>query len=164
MNTAVRRSLEKAVAAAHELARRQSAGSLGSFLDHLVINSSPPRRFKLVRESWQDEVIGPMVPAYEHVAGLRSDYDGPTSFWRGLPRGHNKTSLVADLAVWLLCYSRRPIEIVVGACDRGQAANVHAFMQATIRLNPWLPKIEFKNNEAFGPQGAHLKVLSSDVW
>ncbi len=155
--------LERRIAAAYELARRQSAGSLGSFLDHLVINSSPPRRFKIIRESWQNEVIGPMVPAYEHVAGIRPAYDGPTSFWRGLPRGHNKTSLVADLAVWLLCYSRRPIEIVVGASDRGQAANVLSFMAATIRLNPWLPKVIFKNNEAYGPQGAHLKVLSSDV-
>lgn len=163
MLLAERQSLERKVAVAYELARRRSTRSLSAFLDHLVINSSPPRRFSLVREPWQDEVIGPMVPAYEHVAGLLPHYDGPTSFWRGLPRGHNKTSLVADLAVWLLCFSRQPIEIVVGACDRGQAGNILAFMQATVRLNPWLPKIEFKDNEAFGPQGAHLRVLSSDV-
>ena len=159
MLVAERQTLERKIAIAHELARRQSARSLAAFQDHLVSNSSPPRRFSLIRKSRQDEVIGPMVPAYEHIAGLLPYYDGPTSLWRGLPRGHNKTSLVADLSVWLPCFSRYPIEIVVGPATVPKRPT----SWPSCRRPSWLLRIEFKDYEAFGPRGAHLRVLSSDV-
>ena len=59
---------------AHELARRESSRSLLSYLDHVVIDSTPPRRWSLIREPWQTDLVRPLTPAIAHASS-----DGPSS-------------------------------------------------------------------------------------
>jgi hypothetical protein len=39
----------------------------------------------------------------EHAAGLRRDYDGPRLAFIVMPKGHSKTSALAQLMSWMLC-------------------------------------------------------------
>ncbi len=142
-----------------------SRDSLRLFLDKLVVDRVPePMRFELVREPWQMKLLDPMIPVVESVAGLR-EYRGPRSFWRTLPRGHNKTTSIAWLCCWLLAYSRRPLEMTAAAADSQQAGLVYKSMQRVAELNPWLgERLAFKQNLVLGPQtNSELQILASDT-
>lgn len=134
-----RKALERKIAAAYELARRQSAGSLGSFLDRVIINAEPtPKRWSLIRDPWQLDLVQPLIPAIEYAVGLRSSYDGPNKFWITLPRGHDKSTLQGRLLNWALAFAPMPVRAVGAAADRGQSRQLVDYMQTEARLNPWL--------------------------
>lgn len=73
-----------------ELARRESGRPLAAHLDHVVIDSTPPRRWSLIREPWQSVLVRPLVPAIEHACGFRPGYAGPLFFWLTLPKGQTR--------------------------------------------------------------------------
>ncbi len=160
---AAREALELKVAKAHELARRQSARSLAAYLDHVVIDSTPPRRWSLIREPWQTELVAPLVPAIEHACGLRPDYDGPLFFWFTLPKGHDKSSLIGRLLNWAIGFARNPIKAYAAAADKTQARIVRDAMKAEARRNLWLTeRLRFNNWEVTG-LGGKLEIRSSDA-
>lgn len=153
------------IAFAEALAERDSAESLVGYLSNVVIDSRPtPVRWSNVWEPWQGEIVAPMVPAIEHAAGLRDAYFGPRRFWMELPRGHDKTGLIARLANFLMRFSRRRISGVAAAADRDQARLLLASMESEIGLNPWLAAhLHAHNYLVRGPRGSTLEVLASDA-
>jgi hypothetical protein len=163
MLVAERKALEDRIAKALELARRQSARSLTAYLDHVVINSTPPRRWKLIREPWQTELVRPLVPAIEHACGIRPDYDGPLFFWFTLPKGHDKSSLIARLLNWAVAFSRNLVKAYAAAADKTQAKIIRDAMRDEARRNSWLDsRLKFNNYEVTGP-GGKLEIRSSDA-
>src|SRR5262249_35055955 len=115
------------------------ATSLDAYLRAVLIDRVPEAQpFARVAEPWQMDLLEAMVPAVEAVAGLRPDYRGPMSFWRTLPRGHDKTSSIGRLCCWLLAYAPRRLSLAAGAGDSDQAEILGEAMKAEAALNPWL--------------------------
>ncbi len=142
-----------------------SALSLQYYLDNVVINSSPaPRAWRTIREPWQDEILRRKVPAFEVLAGLRAR-DTSTIFNHCdiLPRGHDKSSLEARLATWLLCYSRTPIDGYILAADKDQGEIVLAALREESDLNPWIAKkLKISKKGVSGPAGS-VTVVPADA-
>ncbi len=158
-----REALERTLVAAHELARRESGRSLASYLDHVVIDSTPPRRWSLIREPWQSDIVRPLIPAIEHACGFRPDYAGPLFFWLTLPKGHDKSSLIGRLLNWAVAFSKNPIKAYAAAADKTQARIIRDAMKAEARRNLWLDaRLRFNNWEVIGPDGK-LEIRSSDA-
>lgn len=137
--------------------------SLAYYLEHVVINANPePRRFGLIAEPWQRELIGRKVPMLEGLAGVRP-HAGPWSFCDILARGHDKTSLEGRLATWLLLASRRPIQGYILAEDKDQGALVLDALATEARLNPWVDaQLRIVKNEVTGP-GGKVEVVPADA-
>ena len=150
------------------MARRRvdlnASRSLRSYLDDVVIDSRPEEmRWGDCREPWQDEIVEPMIPAIEQAAGLRSDYDGPTSFFYVLPRGHDKTGLIGRLATWAVAYAQRQIRCACAASTKGQAGLLLDSIDRELELNSWVEdRLESYRNELRGNLGK-LEVLSSEA-
>lgn len=145
-------------------AEEDSRTSLEAYLKHIVIDSRPePRPWGQCIEEWQRGVIGPMVPAVEKVAGLRPDYTGPRSFFYVLPRGHDKTGMIARLCNWAISFARHPLLAIAAAADLDQARLILQSMKSELSLNPWLKQhLVCKSLEIEGPGGT-LQVISADA-
>ena len=154
-----RESVETAEAVASRWARK----SLAYFLDQIVINASPtPKRFGECADEWQRDQVAPMIPMIDHLAGLNDSYTGPLREMQILARGHNKSSLEAWIAAFLLIASRRRIKGYVLAADRDQGRLVLQAMEDTIALNDWLAKdLQVTRNVITGPAG-FIEVLPCD--
>lgn len=148
------------------LADRMSGISFENYLKYVAINSSPePKKFADLAEDWQWDQARTVGPAIEAVMGLRPTYRGKRAFWRTMPRGHDKSSSIARLMNYALCYSRKSISAVVAASDRDQAAFITDFMEAEARLNPWFKnKLQFKVGKVEGTNNSNLKVLAADAF
>jgi hypothetical protein len=159
-----RQRLESTLRTQYEIAARTSQKSVRGFLTQVVIDSRPePRRFGDIADPWQWDCYLPIGDALEYVAGVRETYTGPMSFWRGLPRGYDKTSSIARLVIWVAAFSRRKLRGAVAAGDADQARLVLEAVEAQVRLNPWLEgKVRVYRNVVYGPGGS-FKVLSADA-
>lgn len=147
-----------------ELTTRISARSLADYLDRVVIDSRPePTVWGRVIEPWQVDLVQPLIPALEHMAGLRPDYDGPRSFLYVLPKGHDKTGAIARLCNWAVAFSRKPLECVAAASTREQAGFLLEAMKAEIKLNQWLSVRLHPHNNVVRGEGGKLKVISADA-
>lgn len=147
-----------------ELTTRISARSLADYLDRVVIDSRPePTVWGRVIEPWQVDLVQPLIPALEHMAGLRPDYHGPRSFLYVLPRGHDKTGMIARLCNWAVAFSRKPVECVAAASTREQAGMLLEAMKAEIKLNQWLACRLHPHNNVVRGDGGKLKVISADA-
>lgn len=143
----------------------RSSRSLQDFLDCLIVEASPaPKRFSLIRDDWQqDEILTPLVPAIEHAAGVRPDYDGVQWFQFFMPRGHSKTSVQAMLVIWALVFSKSYCAVTCAAADKAQADELRKAIQVIQRLNWWLKdRIEVQRDGVKGPKG-DLEIISSDA-
>jgi hypothetical protein len=158
--------LAKEVERAWGIADRISSLSCESYLDQVVVDCRPePKRFALVREPWQERLLGKIVPALESVAGVRNNYKGPRGFWLTLPRGHDKTSSIGRLCNWVLSYTRRYVSAIAAAADREQASLLAEFMQGEANLNPWFSRhLKFKNYRVDGAKHSNLKIISADAF
>jgi hypothetical protein len=139
--------------------------SVRKYLERVIIDSSPePRQFGEIADKWQwEKIFDPIIPAVEYLEGIRSSYDGPHSFWRTMPRGHDKTSSIARLCNHAVSFSRRYLRISVAARDRRQARQLRDAMMAEKRLNPWFGnRLDIDNYQAKGP-GGELEILSADA-
>ena len=104
-----------------------------------------------------------MVPAIEQLVGLRSGYEGPRRFWFTLPRGHDKTGIIARLCNYVLKFSKNKISGAATAADKGQARLLLESMKREIDLNPWLKRSLYAYNyQITGPSG-HLEVIATDA-
>lgn len=159
-----RKDLERRLRLSQSIAERVSSGSVRGYLGQVVIDSRPePKRFGDIAEPWQWETFDLISPAIESVAGLRTDYKGPRSFWFTRGRGHDKTSSIGRLANWALGFSKRNLSMSVAAGDMDQAGLIVEAMQAEARLNTWLSnRIRFGKTRVKGPGGT-LKILASNA-
>jgi hypothetical protein len=158
--------LVQEVELAWKLASHQSSLSANAYLKHVVIDSRPePRLYRHLAKPWQWAFANKITPALESVCGVRDGYTGPRSFWLTLPRGHDKTSLIARLANWAMGFSRKRVSGVCAAADREQAGLLHEFAEAEADLNPWLrERIGYRINKLVGRKGSYLKIISADAY
>lgn len=159
-----RGEIEESLALADAVALEFSRKSLGYFLDQIVIPAQPePMRFGDCADDWQREMLGPLVPAIDHLAGLNEGYSGPLRFMQILARGHNKSSLEAWIASFLLICSKRPIKGYVLAADADQGQLILEAMEDLFSLNPWVAKhLSITKRVITGPAG-FIKVLARDA-
>lgn len=147
---------------AYALNVNYSKRGLAYYLDRIIVPSSPePNLLSLVADDWQREMLGPMIPAFEHLAGMNDGYAGPMQFLQILARGHSKSSLEAWLACWELMASKRTIHGYILAADRDQGRLIIQAAQDFIRLNPWVP-VTIKRDVFTGPAG-EVEVLPFDA-
>jgi len=159
-----REQLIKDIEDAQKIKAELSKQGILQYLQQIIINCRPePAPFREKADSWQWSLVGKLIPAIEQVARVRQDYEGPTSFWFTLPRGHDKTSFIGRLLNWILAFSRITVDCVAAAADRDQAKILADAMGAEARLNPWLdPFLKFKNYEVRGLNESVLRIVSSD--
>ena len=143
----------------------QAEKSLEAFLANVVIDCRPdPATWFQKIEPWQvKDLVRPLIPAVEKMAGLRSEYTGPRSFYYVLPRGHDKTGLIGRLTSWACGYSKHQISAIAAATDKDQAGLLLASINAEIRLNPWLASRLNQRNWSISGPGGSLDIISSDV-
>src|SRR5690349_7054394 len=99
--------------AAYKIAETASSKSAFEYLRYCLIDSKPePRRYIDVAYDWQKALAACILPAVEHAAGIREDYQGPRNFWLTLPRGHDKTGMLARISSWFLAFSKKPKQCV----------------------------------------------------
>ncbi len=152
----------------YALAERASAGGVLPFLNFLVIDASPrPRPYREAAEPWQWALAKRAAPLFEHVAGdnnKEDKYTGPLNLWYGLPKGHDKSSLIARLVNRTLAFSKRAWTGYVYAEDRDQAGLLLEAMSKESNLNPWLQKhLKFKNWTVTGANGSRIEIEAADA-
>jgi len=158
----IRSQLTQLLELQKSLSVRESELSLGGYLKHVVINSSPePRPFISICQPWQSEVFGPLDRALESVV-YGKPYSGPQSFWVTLPRGHDKTSAIGRRVNWVLGFSPRRLKVITSATDEDQGALILEAMDIESRLNPWIrERVRQYGRRVNGPGGS-MTVINSD--
>lgn len=149
----------------YALAWAESSYSAQSYLKHVVINSDPaPKRFSELAEPWQWDRANYVLPAVESVTGHNPGYQGPKNIWEVMPRGHDKTSFIARIMSWVLCFSKRKnLRLLVAAKDGDQANILKDCMQTEASLNPWFGgKLDFFQKTVRGPCG-NLRIATADA-
>jgi phage terminase large subunit-like protein len=161
----LQQQLRQNIRDAYTHAERASATGALPYLQHVVIDSRPePRPFRERAEPWQWALVNRFAPAIEHVAQLKTDYDGVKNFWVELPKGHDKSSLVGRMVNWALAFARGPWKGYVYAKDKEQAGYLAEAMHVEARLNPWLLKrLTFRNWDVTGKDGANVTIMAADA-
>jgi hypothetical protein len=166
------------------LADSDSAKSLTGYLKHVVIDSRPEqRKFIDAADPWQLDICRNLIPMIEHAAGNRPDYTGPRFAFISLPKGHDKTSLVARLVMWAVAYGKNAKNSIVAyaaASDAKQAEILHDSAKNEAKANPWLnkrlrfveghvqnaanhnTKIEILNSDSGGASGIKPDIIVGD--
>lgn len=156
--------MEHKIQVSRRLTAHFSRLSLSYYLNEVVVNSQPePKKFGEAADPWQRELIAPKIPAFEYLAGLNPGYYGPLSFFDVLARGHDKSSLEARLAMWLLLASKLPRRGYIVAADRDQGRLIVEAATEEWRHNVWMHDlIEIQKNDIIGPAG-RVSVVASDA-
>lgn len=163
-STPKRETLIKELEKRYQLAERVSYGNCMAYLNQIIINSVPPKPFRVVAEPWQWALNHRVIPAIEYAANVRKVYDGPRKFWLTLPKGHDKTTMIGRLLNWAIGFPQTHLTAYAAAKDREQAALIVDAMTTEVNLNPWLKKrLEFKNFKVLGANYSKLHVLACDA-
>jgi phage terminase large subunit-like protein len=160
-----RQALSQQIKAAYAHAAKAAALGALHFLQHCVIDSRPePLPFRERAEPWQWALAAAFAPAFEHVAQVRKDYAGKMNFWVELPKGHDKSSLVARFANWALAFATAPWKGYVYAKDKEQAGYLAEAMRTEAALNPWLERrLTFRHWDIGGRHGASVTIMAADA-
>ena len=159
-----RMQLEDDLALAEALESKAAATGVIPYLKRVVIDCRPePRPFGDVADQWQWDDLAQLAPRLEYLAGLRTSCKAPRCYWRTRPRGHDKTSSIARVVNWLLAFSRRKVQVAVGAADKDQAQLLLEAASNEAQHNPWIKdRVSYQSKQATGP-GGRLRVLESDA-
>lgn len=133
----------------------------------MIAAAGEARRFGLVADPWQRELIAPKIPAINRLAGITPagvpPYNGPTRFLDILARGHDKSSLEARIANFLMVYSRNRIDGKIVAADKDQGKIIVNSAKAEAAVNPWFAdRLKFGKYEISGPGGV-IEVVPADA-
>lgn len=162
-----RPTLEKRVSVARELSERVASRSLLSYLNQVTIASRPePRRFHDCADPWQKDLLRDyLIPPLEYVSGLRTQAPPHQHVWLTLPRGHDKTGVIARLVNGLLGFSKKPLNCYAAAADLDQASLLIESMAEERELNSWLqPRITIGRKRADSRYGGgYMKLLTADA-
>ena len=144
---------------------RDSMLSLDDYLNNVVIACEPrPECWGLKVEEWQtQQLVGPLMPAIENVAGIDTSYDGPRDFWIELPKGHDKTSFIGRLVNWCVAFSPRRLFGSVAASTKEQASRLLERANEEALLNKWLERRIETGLKTLRGSGGIFQVLSSDA-
>jgi hypothetical protein len=158
--------LAEQVKIAEALRLRAAKTSFMAFLRDWIIDCRPePRPFLSVADPWQIEIAQVMAPRLEYVAGLSRTTSAPRNFLLVMPRGHDKTSMEARVALWLLMASKRKIAIGAAAADKEQIELLRESMLSECGLNAWSrDRVRFHQDYVRGLEtGSYIKFHSSDA-
>ncbi len=147
------------------LKRKRSLEGLVPFLDQVSIELADKKvkLFKDAKESWQQDLLDPLIPAIEQACGLRDDYVGPHKFFITLPKSHAKTTKIGLLVTWALCFSPQQVRVMAAAGDQKQAGFLLEAIQMIHRENDWLhPLFKIIQYRANG-NGGYLTIESSEA-
>jgi len=108
-----------------------------AFLDALVIPSARgTAKFADVMADFQRQRFQQIVPALLAVANDKKPPIG--RFWWEATKGASKDSDLACCLLWMLAFSKRPLDCQVGAADKDQAGEMQKAADDILRLNDWL--------------------------
>lgn len=143
------------------LAIHESGKGYLQFLHHVLVNSQPEARpFRKIAESWQWKREKVRAEALNSVAGLNPTYDGVRSFWLGCAKGNDKSTGVGRRLMWLLGFSKQPLQLYVCSGKEEQAAIVTAAMKMELDVNPWLKDyVEVSDYTGKGRSGSELTIM-----
>lgn len=107
------------------------------FVADLVIPSAHgPMRFGDCWADFQREWFQAVAPSL--VAVARGERPPIGRFWVERTKGASKDADLAVCLIWLLAFTRRPLDCQVGAADQDQADELRKAARDVLRLNPWL--------------------------
>lgn len=114
---------------------------------------------------WQEKDFIAMDPAWLRCVGRTKADVTPMRSWLERCRGASKTSDLAIMACWALCFATFPLKLISASGDRDQAKLVRDAIRRLCELNPWLGDVlEIQNwivrNKL---NGSELSVESSDA-
>jgi len=117
-----------------------------------------------VMDDWQRADYEALDAGWENVA-WRNKPEAVRRAYLERPRGHDKTSGIATMALWVLFASKYQLTGNVMAADKEQAALVKTAMRRLLRLNSWLAR--FIEIQQYGVRNkvtySNLSILSSDA-
>src|SRR4051794_29783893 len=91
-----------------KLAFLESKQSIENYIKRIVVDSHPPRRLKHIIKPWQMDLYKVLIPLFEAAAGFPITTDKKAAFITA-GKGSSKTSMIAQLVSWVLCFAKRKI-------------------------------------------------------
>ena len=137
-----------------------------SFLDHVVVDAQPRKKpFRKIAERWQWERAFRSAGAVDHLADVRASTTEDRSRSGMATTRCDKTHDTAREICWLLGWSKRRLNLFVGAGSEDQAALVTEAMKGIILDNPWVGKrVLLTDLTARGVSGSELTILSMNAY
>ncbi len=131
-----------------ELYREFAHSPMAFFRQLKVPEADPSKRFDEVWGGFQEEAFEEISPCLMAVA---TDQMPPyRGVWLERTKGASKDSDVACCLLWLAFFSRRPLDMEMGAEKEEQAAETTKAMEDIVELNPWMkPHITFFKTRVF---------------
>jgi hypothetical protein len=116
---------------------RKYAADPAKFQAELIIPSGHgPRLFGEVMADFQRERFAMLNPSLLAVA--RGEKPPTPRHWWEATKGASKDSDLAVCLLWLVAFTRRPLNCQIGAADQDQAAELRKAARAILDLNPGL--------------------------
>lgn len=134
-----------------------------SFFNDWIIDSVPPTPFGKIAEPWQISRLKDKENWLNFICGIPG-YTKPTTpkLWLEVaPRGHDKTSYIGRLLLWLLLNAKRKLSLVAAAADTDQANILKQRMQTEAALNK--VELTFQSKKVVSKTGSVLEIVSSDA-
>lgn len=131
------------------------------FLPHVLINSQPERQvFADVAEPWQWDRERRRARAIDDLCGIKTGYQGKRWFWSGCAKGNDKSTGVGRRLLFLLGYSKKPLQLYICSGKEEQAAIITLAMKMELEANYWLSKrVWVSDYSGGGASGSALHVL-----
>ena len=143
---------------------RKFAADPMAFFDALIFPSAfGAKPFKEVMADHQRKWFEAISPS---LVAIAADQKPPTGrFWTERTKGGSKDTDSACVLLWLLAFSRRKLDMQVGAADKDQAGEVKKAASDFLRLNPWLAsRVE---SQAWSLKceatGSECSIIAADV-
>jgi len=135
---------------------------LAFFNDINIPTGIGSRRFGDAMAPFQREWIKAIAPSL--IAITKGERPPIGRFWTERTKGGSKDSDVTLALVWLMAFSRRPLEMEIAAGDRDQAAEVVKIAKGLLRTNEWLAqRIEIQSKKLVcEATGCEAEIISSD--
>lgn len=116
---------------------RRVASDPAAFQAEIVIPSGHgPQRFGDCMADFQRERFASINPSL--VAVAKGEMPPIGRHWWEATKGASKDSDLAVCILWLLAFTRRPLNCQIGAADQDQADELRKAAKDILRLNPWL--------------------------
>ena len=140
------------------------ASDPAKFQEALTIPSAHgPKRFGDCMGDFQRERFAGINPALLAVSHGKRPPVG--RYWWEATKGASKDSDLAVCLLWLLAFTRRPLDCQVGAADMDQADELRKAAKDVLRLNPWLAaRVEIQSWKIIcKATDSHCQIIASDV-
>jgi hypothetical protein len=120
----------------HDRLQQYAIDPAAFFADLIIPSSTGPTRFADCWAPFQVEWFQAVAPSLLAVAKGESPPIG--RFWVERTKGASKDSDLALCLIWLLAFTKRPLDCQVAAADQDQGDEVRKAARDVLRLNPWV--------------------------